>query len=284
MEIKQSTTIYQAVKLSGFIGLMIFGIFMAFNIYYQPCQANLPLPTIAEFGQGYVVMGGNKSKVFVGTNYTFKDAVIKLFRADPQSATILYHDIPYKFWGISLVGTRIHCRKDITANDKFFTPKLKNVDQLKSEFDNDWNLYQVTEYVPYLDDILPYYDNSDDSTGLYLRALHNQENYVINIRFWFYNSETLAEQDFRFYKRHFQPTRVYDEFVSLFENHLHSCQLGHETYSCLYVGQNNGIIVEIEMRVDSNEIPQPKIPLKEWQYIVTLIEMHQWLIEPSVTK
>ena len=248
------------------------------STYLDPCE-DVYVPTIAEFGSDYVLLGGDGTRLDFGETYSFHKGwsdnnEIRLMGATRDGAKLrikteyVYQgdfDAPYP--------KRRWCTQNISSGDRLFHHQPKSFVPQASDFGDDWNIKSFTEavhpkkqgnYQPELTNLSIFFVEAETAAPVGPKPLP----YNIYIEIYQFETEDAAVDKFPI--RYRSKEYASPEFRSQFTNYNETCLY---TQYCGYSGQYDRYLVEIMMVFpyqfeDADRAKQ----MADWQYVVDLVE------------
>lgn len=251
------------------------------STYRDPCE-NVHIPTIAEIGDDYVVLGNNGIRLDFGDSYSFQGTssgphyTIWLMGATPEGAKLRIKS-EQEVRGMPGYSKdhleRRWCTQIITAREPLFQHQPKSYAPQVSDFGDDWKIKSFTEavhpkkqgyYQPELINLTVFFVEAETAGPAGPKPLP----YIIYIEIYQFETEDAAVDEFPI--RYRGKEYASPDFRSQFTNYTESCRFSQY---CGYSGQYDRYLVDISMNYphqfeDADRAKQ----MADWQNIVDLVE------------
>lgn len=240
------------------------------------------VPTVAEIGSHYIVLGGNATRLSRGDTYQFGNPrsyqEIQLIDVDDKGATLIFENTTLRgeagvvtpYWAAS------RCSLFVDRDDKVFMPHLQKFLLQQEDFDPGWMFSQYTEFV-----ILNrrFSVQPVDSGYALLDTEHTRNSQItLPYQIWtevrIYDTELVASEAFSADKRGYSDDLCRQAGLESQSAHYIACCVMHVDYHCSYIGMYDRYILYVGVTMPpkySVDIVS-EIPLEDWQYIVDLAE------------
>ncbi len=247
------------------------------------------IPTIAEFGPGFVILGGNGTRLEINDSYSFHGGmesgfyVIQLLEANREGAKLEYKietESPGEADSVDAHTDRYECVQSIAADDVVSQSHPKTYMLQVDDFKRDWRIEGYTEVVnPAKIDV--YQSELTRQDGIFLEAIPAESKgdknfpYELYIETNYFDTEADAASA---YSKIVWGDNSFasPDFHSQFADYAEYCREG-STHFCRYLGQHDRYMVEVVMsfpfKFDKSDLAAKQtVNPSDWQYVVDLVE------------